>query len=312
MKTTIRLIVAVILPITIPFSVEHVNAADQVSSVAIISSANGEARIAHPAGTQQPDQPKFRGPIIYGDHLSTGKDSSLGMLVGQHSLLTMRELSEVRIAETVKNKQMLEVAKGRVCLAISRSTDSGSGPFTVKTPTSLITATSGTLLSIDVEQPPQKSQVGDESNQLVVLVAMSEQALKASPVETYHVVEGSIDIVSLAPGSSATSLRTGQSLRVVGGVKGQPFAAPPVNCRAQDIQIVPVHTTTPAPAQQMIVQQQMQLASAEPLPDKGVAAMSQIVAAGPSTGTIPGGLYVPYTDSVTTTTVRVTIPVGLQ
>ncbi len=307
-------ILTVTVLLALSFSAQDSGAAatEELGSVGIVSSVNGEVRVSRSTGTQQPDQPKFRGPIVYGDHLSTGKDSSLGLLVGQNSLLTMRELSEVRIAETVNNKQMLEVAKGRVCLAVSRSTDSGSAPFTVKTPTSLITATSGTLLSIDVEEPPQKSQVREEPNHLVVLAAMSAQASKAAPVETYHVIEGSIDIVSLAPGSSATSLRTGQSLRVVGGVKGQPFTAPPVNCRAQDIQLVPVHTTTPAPAQHMIVQQQMQLASAEPLPEKGVAAMSQIVASGPSTGTIPGNLYVPYTHSITTTTVRVTIPVGLQ
>jgi len=68
-------------------------------------------------------------------HLSTGKDSSLGLLVGQNSLLTMRELSEVRIAETVRNKQILEVAKGRVCLAVSRPSDAGKGSLTVRTPT---------------------------------------------------------------------------------------------------------------------------------------------------------------------------------
>ena len=312
MKTTIRLVAAAVLLMTIFFPVENVNAGDQGSSVAIISSVNGEARIAHPIGTRPSDHPKFRGPIIYGDHLSTGKDSSLGLLVGQSSLLTMRELSEVRIAETVRNKQILELAKGKVCLAVSRSADSGTGPYTVRTPTSLITATPGTLLSIDVEEPPQKSQVEDETNKLVVLAAMSGQAPKAAAVETYHVVEGSVDIVSQASSSSPISLRTGQSLRVVGGVRGQPFVAPPVNCRAQDIQIVPVHTTTPAPAQQLMVQQQMQIASAEPLPEKGVGAMSQVVVAGPSSGTIPGGLYVPYTGSITRSTVRVTIPVELQ
>jgi hypothetical protein len=314
MKTSIRILATAVLLLAIACHAQEGGAADQGSSVAIISSVNGEARIAHPAGTQQPGQPKFRGPIIYGDHLSTGKDSSLGLLVGTNSLLTMRELSEVRIAETVRNKQILELAKGKVCLAVSRSTDLGAGPFTVRTPTSLITARNGTLLSIDVEEPPQTSRIEDQATKLVVLAAMSGQAPKASAVETIHVIEGSVDIVSLAPGSSATSLRTGQSLRVVGGVKGQPFASPPISCRAQDIQIIPVHTTTPASAQQMMVQQQMQLASAEPLPQQGVAAMSQVAAAGLSSVLVPGGLYLSYTDScwdgrTTPATIRVTLPV---
>jgi hypothetical protein len=312
MKSSIRILATAVLFLAIACHAQEGEAADQGSSVAIISSVNGEARIAHPAGTQRPDQPKFRGPIIYGDNLSTGKDSSLGLLVGQNSLLTMRELSEVRIAETVRNKQILEVAKGRVCLAVSRSTDLGAGPFTVRTPTSLITARDGTLLSIDVEEPRQTSRIEDQANKLVVLAAMSGQAPNVS-VETIHVIEGSVDIVSLAPGSSATSLRTGQSLRVVGGVRGQPFASAPVNCRAQEIQIIPVHTVPPPPAQQMMVQQQMQLASAEPLPQQGVTAVSQVADAGSPVGTVPGGLYVPYTGSgllgqTTRTTIQVQLP----
>jgi hypothetical protein len=278
-------------------------------SVGIVSSVNGEARIAHPAGTQQPDQPKFRGPIIYGDHLSTGKDSTLGLLVGQNSLLTMRELSEVRIAETVRNKQILEVAKGKVCLAVSRPGDAGTGPFTVRTPTSLITASAGTLLSVDVETAPQKSHLQQGVSGAGTLVAMPTPGVTggmASVVETYHVVEGSVDIVSLAPGPSPISLRSGQSLRVTGGVRGQPFVSPPVNCRAQEIQIIPVHTTTPPPAQQMIVQQQMQIVGTE-----RVAAMAQVSGAAQSTVPVQPGIYLPFPSvqvPTTRTTIRVTLP----
>ncbi len=324
MRTCIRVVPVGIILLTLCFQVTEGNAAEQGSSVAIISSVSGETHIAHPSGTQQTDQPKFRGPIIYGDHLSTGKDSSLGLLVGQNSLLTMRELSEVRIAETTRNKQILELAKGKVCLAVSRSTDSGTGPFTVKTPTSLITATAGTLLSIDVEEPPQKSHIGDESNKLVVLAAMSGQALKGATAETYHVVEGSIDIVSLAQGGSATSLRTGQSLRVVGGVKGQPTVALPVNCRAQDIQVIPVHTVPPPPAQQLIVQQQMQIASAEPAAVEShapassartAAAMSPSSAASSTSSAALTPPHIPISDTPTSklvpttgTTIQVRLP----
>jgi hypothetical protein len=314
MRTSIRILATTVLFLALAGHVQEGTAADQESSVAIISSVHGEARIVYPTPTQQPDLPKFRGPIIYGDHLSTGKDSSLGLLVGTTSLLTMRELSEVRIAETGRNKQILEVAKGKVCLAVSRSTDLGAEPFTVRTPTSLITARDGTLLSIDVEEPKHTSRIEDPATHRVVMAAMSGQAPNASAVETIHVIEGSVDIVSLAPGSSATSLRTGQSLRVVGGVRGQPFASAPISCRAQDIQINPVHATTPAAAQQRMVRQQMQLASAEPIPPQGVAAMSQVAAAGLSGMTVPGGLYLSYTDSglngpTTPATIQVTIPV---
>jgi hypothetical protein len=313
MKITVRLLILAV-PLVLSFSAEQAGAAvnEDRGSVGIVSSVNGEARIAHPTGTQQPDQPKFRGPIIYGDHLSTGKDSTLGLLVGQNSLLTMRELSEVRIAETVRNRQILEVAKGKVCLAVSRPGDTGTGPFTVRTPTSMITAAAGTLLSVDVETAPQKSHLqqgmsGGVGTLVALAVPVATQGM-ASAVETYHVVEGSIDIVSLAPGPSPISLRSGQSLRVTGGVRGQPFVAPPVTCRAQEIQIIPVHTNTPAPAQKMIVQQQMQIVGAE-----RVAAMAQVSGAVLSGGTIPGGIYVPFSNDkslvpTTRTTIQVRLP----
>ena len=75
-------------------------------------------------------------------------------------------------------------------------------------------------------------------------------------------------------------------------MRGQPFAAPPVDCRAQDIQIIPSHTAIPAPAQQTIVKEQLQTASAES-PTVRVAAMTQ-----PSAGQ---SLNIP-TDVITTTT----------
>lgn len=312
---SICIIVALLI---LSLSAAEVQAAtnEERGSVAIVSSVNGDAKVSRATGTQPSDQPKFRGPIVYGDHLSTAKDATLGLLVGQNSLLTMQELSEVRIAEAVRNQQVLEVAKGRVCLAVSRPSEASGQPLLLRTPTSMITAAAGTLLSVDVEAMSQKSDLHHESNGFVTLAAMRTEGSKepaASVVETIHVAEGSVSIVSLPSGSSSVSLRTGQSLRIVGGVRGQPVVASPVSCRAQDIQIVPVHTTTPPPAQQAIVQQQMQIAAAEPAPAT-VAAMSQIAGAGPSIAAVPAGLYVPYTynpDSLVQTaptTIQITLP----
>lgn len=322
MNTPYRIvIVAVVLPM-ISCGVEAGYAAEQKSSVAIVSSVNGEAQIAHPNGAQQPDQPKFRGPIIYGDHLSTGKDATLGLFVGQNSLLTMKELSEVRIAESEKNRQILEMAKGKVCIAVSRQTTTSAQPFVLRTPSSFITATAGTLLSVDVETLPQKSQMQDGERGIVVLAAMralpsSETA--AGAVETYQVVEGSVDIVSLAPGGTSTSLRTGQSLRITGGVRGQPFTAPLVNCRAQEVQILPVHTNSPLPLQRLATQQHLQIAAAQSVETTqqpaSLAAMAQTAGATPAVGAIPSGVYIPIsnipTNALTPTTpatITITLP----
>lgn len=297
-----RILIPVVLVVPFFFSAAPADAtvSNDIGSVGIISSVNGEARITHSTAAQQADQPKFHGPIIYGDHLSTSKDSTLGLLVGQNSLLTMRELSDVRIAETTRNKQVLEMVSGRACLAVGQSAT--TEPLVLKTATTMVTIAPGTLLSVDVTTPPQKSALPSEpSGDLVTLVATSAQGAKQGKtpvVETYQVVEGSVDIVSLASGSSAISLRAGQSLQVTGGVRGQPVAAPPIDCRAQDIQIIPSHTAIPAPAQQTIVKEQLQTASAES-PTVRVAAMTQ-----PSAGQ---SLNIPA-DVITTTTNAITNP----
>jgi len=312
---SIRISAAAVVFFVMVFSLQpaHAGVTEDQGSVAIVSSVSGDARIMHPTGAQEADHPTFRGPVVYGDHLSTAKDATLGLLVGQQSLLTMQELTEVRVVESAKNRQILEIAKGKVCLAVSRPSEAGAQPMILRTPTSTITAEAGTLFSVDVEVAPQTSRVQQGAREReVTLVSMAPPIVAgeaASIVETYHVVEGSIDIVSLAPGPSSMSLHSGQSLRVVGGVRGRPFEAPPVQCRAQDIQMVPVHTNTPGPAQRQIVEQQMAMVAGE-----GVAASAPIAGGAPSSGTIPSGLYLPYPGPAvvptTRTTIQVIIPEG--
>lgn len=309
MKIPIRLSAAVMVLLGMQVSAEQASAAESnQGSVAIISSVNGEARIAHPTPTQQPDQPKFRGPIIYGDQLSTAKDATLGLLVGQNSLLTMRELTDVRIAETVRNQQILEMAKGKVCIAVGRQGEVAAQPIMLRTPASMITVPSGTLLSVEVEPALQKSQVQEEENGHVFLMASRTQPSNptSTPMtETYQVVEGSVDIVSLASNAAPVALRTGQALRVAGGMRGQPFTAPTVKCRAEDAQIIPVHTQTPPAAQRLLVQQQMRIVGGEQV------AAQVLVSGGSSSGNgIPNGIYLPFpTDNQTTrATIQVTLP----
>jgi hypothetical protein len=316
MITVGRMLATAVLVASFFFSAAQANAtvSDDMGSVGVISSVNGEARITHSTAVQQSDQPTFHGPIIYGDHLSTSKDSTLGLLVGQNSLLTMRELSDVRIAETVRNRQILEMVSGRVCLAVGQPAASTTEPLMLRTPTTMVTAAPGTLFSVDVTEAPQKSALqSGTSEELVTLIAMTAQVAKggtAPVVETYQVVEGSIDIVSLASGSSSISLHTGQSLRVAGGVIGQAFVAPPVNCRAQDIQIIPPHTTIPVAAQRMLVQQQLETAATE-----SVAAMSQPSAGQSPSGTLGfNGVIIPTTTvdpSLIPASTRTTISVRL-
>ncbi len=314
MITTDRMLVTALLLAPLFFSPTGVGAAQNadLGSVGIISSLNGEARITHSTETQQLDRPKYRGPIIYGDRLSTGKNATVGLLVGQNSLLTMRELTEIRVVETVRNQQMLELANGRVCLAAGQPATSTTEPLKLKTPTSMLTVAPGTLFNVDVTAAPVMGELQNEAGEAhVIPVARPTQVAKDGTVpvvETYQVIEGSIDIVSLASGSSPISLRAGQSLRVTGGVRTQPFVAPLVNCRAQDIQVIPPHTSIPLPAQRTIVQQQMQAAGTET-----VAAMVQSSGGQLSTGTIPSGVILPYTGATitiptTNTTITLTLP----
>jgi hypothetical protein len=314
MITPGRIVVTVVLSAPFLFSATGAGAAQNadMGSVGIISSINGEAQITHSTKTQDLDRPQYRGPIIYGDRLSTGKNATVGLLMGQNSLLTMRELTDIRIAETVKNKQILELASGRVCLAVGQPASSTIEPFMLKTPASMITVAPGTLFNVDVAAAPLKTSLQNGAGGARVIpvarITPGATGTTAPVVETYQVSEGSIDIVSLASGSSSISLRAGQSLRVTGGVRTQPFVAPQVNCRTQDVQIIPPHTTIPMPAQRTIVQQQMQAAGTE-----RVAAMVQSSSSQSSTGTIPNGVILPTTGTTipnltTSATITVTLP----
>jgi hypothetical protein len=288
---------------------------DDMGSVGIISSVNGEARVTRSADPRQANQPTFRGPIIYGDRFSTSKDSTVGLLVGQNSLLTLQELSDVRIAEAGRNRQVLEMVRGRVCLAVGQPRLSGTEPLRLKTATAMVTATPGTLLHVEVTPAPTESRLPDGgSGEQIFRISTSTQVadrVGAPVVETYQVIEGSIDIVSLASSTSRISLRSGQNIRIAGGVIGQPFGGSQVNCRVQNTQIIPPHTVTPKAAQQAIVEELRQNATAGP-----VAAMSQSSGGHGSSTTIPGGVILPITNtpassisgSTTHTTISVVLP----
>lgn len=286
---------------------------DVPGSVATLAHVNGEAQIAHPKDAHRSDRAAYRGPVVYGDRITTAKEATLGLLVGQNSLLTMRELTEVRVEEAVQNQKILDVAKGSVCLAVDQS-DGASA--ILRTLFSRITARAGTLLRVDVEPISQTSQLSNNEERGVVILtgtrARSAQEPTVAGGEMIHVLEGSASVAILSQPSSSSpiTLRAGEAIRITNGVRGNPFTAPSVTCRVQDMQVVPVHINTPPPAQRLLVQQQIE----QPIPPierpEGPAPVIDTIAAAPSAGTIPGGIYIPTTGSPPTvqTTIQVRLP----
>lgn len=279
-------------------------------SVAILAHVNGEAQIAHPKDAHPSDRAIYRGPVVYGDRITTAKEATLGLLVGQNSLLTMRELTEVRVAEAVQNQKILDVAKGSVCLAVDQS---DGATAVLRAPFSRITAGAGTLLRVDVEPTSQTSQLSDEERGVVILTgtrARSAQEPTVAGGEMIHVLEGSasVAVLSQPSSSSPTTLRAGEAMRITNGVRGTPFTAPVVTCRVQDMQIIPVHINTPPPAQHLLIRQQIEqpiiVGPGPPAP------VNDTIAAAPSAGTIPGGIYIPTTGSppIVQTTIQVRLP----
>ena len=307
-----RLCISIALLALFAISVAPADAtvSDDMGSVGIISSVNGEARMTRSADPRQANQPTFRGPIIYGDRFSTNKDSTVGLLVGQNSLVTLQELSDVRIAEAGRNRQILEMVSGRVCLAAGQPGPSATEPLRLKTATAIVTAAPGTLLHVEVTPAPKESGLpGRASEEHIFRISTSAEVAErvtAPVVETYQVIEGSIDIVSLASSTSRISLRSGQNVRIAGGVIGQPFGGSQVNCRVQNTQIIPPHTVTPKAAQQAIVEELRQTATAGP-----VAAMSQSSGGQGSSTTIPGGIIIPITGTPPPSIIHTTISVRL-
>ena len=308
-----RLLPSVVLAALCVFSAALADAAgNDVGSVGIISSVNGEARMTRSADPRQADQPKFRGPIIYGDRLSTGKDATVGLLVGQNSLLTMQELSDVRIAEAGRNRQILEMVSGRLCLAVGQSGPAGTEPLKLKTTTATLTATPGTLVHVEVAPAPTVSGFPNQaSGERPLPISTATYVAERAPaplVETFQVIEGSVEIVSLASSASRIALRSGQNVRIAGGVIGQPFSGSQVSCRVQSTQITPSHTITPKAAQQTIVQELRQTA-----PTQSFAAMTLVSGGQGASANIPRDVIIPTTQTTlsATPTAHTTISVRL-
>jgi hypothetical protein len=273
-------------------------------SIAIVSSVSGEAVVRHAEDPKTPNPASFKGPVVYGDRITTSKESTLGLLLGGKSLLTVLEQSSVEIKQAAPGVKLVEMVNGRVCLATAKPVLGGTERTVVRTPSATVTAQPGSLFQVDVQgggagavqdmgPSPGREMDGGRAYR-ASLVAQAGPAGGPPVIETFTVMEGSIDIVSQAAGASATPVHVpaGRAVRVVNGKIGEPFEAPPVTCRVQDLQKTPVHTAVPGGTQDAInareTEQAEMLVAMVQKPPKPPGPLDEQMS-------VPGGLVLPTT-----------------
>ena len=236
-------------------------------NIAVISNVNGEAFVRPAEDPGRARAASFKGPVVYGDRITTSKDSTLGLLLEQRDLLTVLENSNVEIKEPKPGFKVIDMSSGKVCLATSRLMSKEEHPTAMWTPSMFATAQPGTLFQLEVNANPmatrnslrEKPALSEGRGYRTSLFAETNGAA-AVTTETLAVIEGSVDIVSQVTASAPVRVTSGRAVKVVNGSIGEPYAAPSVTCRLQDAQVTPVHTTIPPGARDIIATREIEQA----------------------------------------------------
>lgn len=229
----------------------------------IVSALKGDVVITRVALPQQPVPLKFKDEIFFRDRISTKEESIARVLMGGKALITVRELSELTITEAPGKPSVVDIARGKIALAVARELMKPGEMIHVRTPNA-VAAVRGTVIIVEVlpagagpdYQPVRASyQVTENGDSPHFSRAVPVQA--PSVITNFHVLKGSIDVTSLGqPGALPVSIGAGLSLSVTGATIGPPQPSPPAQQLVKDLKAEPQHTGTPEETQQAISQQQ--------------------------------------------------------
>ena len=87
----------------------------------IVTTLQGQATVTHVARPQEPVALQFRDPVFGRDRISTRERSIVRVLLGGKALVTVRELSELTITEELGRPSIVDLANGKIALAVARS-----------------------------------------------------------------------------------------------------------------------------------------------------------------------------------------------
>jgi len=193
-----------------------VSVADSLPSTSVprvtVVGLRGEAWVGQPGSLRQSRMLHFHADVAVGDELTTGRDSEVQVLIGQHALLTLYKDSTVRLSEQTRRRPAVRVIAGEIRLAVARADQA----IVVQTPT-VSGTTYGSLLHIRVGQNQQSLPATMDQNAAARtqnVVSLGEGG--TGKVERIHVFEGNIQVQS-SPGRSSVTIQAGSGLDISDG-----------------------------------------------------------------------------------------------
>ncbi len=233
-------------------------------SVGLVSNVTGKAMIYHEGQEAVAVDADLRTPVVFGDRIQTGVQSLIAVLVGDDTLVSMKELTELTVEEEEGFPKLIKLAQGQICISTKRKSQS----VTVKVPWGKVTIPPGSLVGIEVGSVNQQLQeaqaisserflhrtaLGAEGKTESAVLLASENA---SSTVTVQVVEGSASLVSQITGKVAVTVTPTQTVQMVKGDIKTPFKSDIVQCQVQNIQKDPQHTAIPEKAKRKILEDQ--------------------------------------------------------
>jgi hypothetical protein len=173
--------------------------ADTEVGTGVVTRLTGEATVAR-AALAQPRALGLRDDVFVRDEIRTQERSLVHVLMGGKALLTVRELSVLKVTEEM-GRVTVDLQSGKIGLAVVRQRMRPGEIIEIRTPNA-VAAVRGTVLVMEIVPGPAGSRAG-------------------GLVTNVHLLHGALDVsLRTSPGTPPVSLQSLQTVAVTGNVLG--------------------------------------------------------------------------------------------
>lgn len=256
LRTTLLIVSTIIFPLSALSVAESPGGTSAESSVGIVTTISGQVTVVRGSLLrQQPLFLKFRDELYLRDQICTKDHSTVKLLLGGKSLVTVRELSVLTITEELGLRSTLYLPIGKVSIAVARQKMNPGETIEIRTPNATATVR-GTVFIVEVKPsrdyalPSPAAGVTDFQPLRIPMPIETDLEHTSTVITTFHVLKGRIDVRSLA-GSDAPPviLQAGMSVDIAGTAIGRPSPSPPVEQLVRDLKSDPQFPETPHASQ---------------------------------------------------------------
>lgn len=225
----------------------------------VLSGLQGNVRVESQATQSSSRGLQFGETLQYGDQLVTGPQSRAEILIGQQELVTLQENASVQISPESHGMPVIHLQNGAIRLAVAGSKLPTNEQVTVQTP-STKALTRGGVFHVTIGPQNVNASLPLPNQEGGVILASYPSSLAARQQDSsirYQVVEGTLTVE--ANGQSIL-VNAGQSVDVVGGQLGIPFASIPGQQSAVPLTAINQHRETPKTGISHLAAQEMKQA----------------------------------------------------